>query len=412
MATAEQKSTNVRAFEDLVKVAAFGGGPIAPLTSWYSLGEIEPIGGYWYFSFNCPSCERDSPLFRDFSDGHLGSPFRSCGVRASCFFCKVELRCASEALRPIQWPLEPGEAPPRSEFAYRVARKYSSDPEYQPLVVPLQHYTSVAALTSILRSKCLWATNVGYLGDTSERELGLARVRQVAYEARETTTGLDAEILTHLLEWLSGPTVESASVYVLSLSRDSNKLSQWRGFTTYGEGVCLAFNSGQLVRRMQAQGWTFQNCRYTQTSQLTWADAILSRIRREGAMAYARGDENRTSTLHRVFQTCLPDLIQVATTIKHRAFVDESEVRFISPVIDIDDKRVRYRTRPGKSTRIPYVEFGLADDEGNVSVEEIMVGPGPQQHVVREAIEVSLQQAGVGTRCRVSVSDTPYRELP
>src|ERR1700758_4951530 len=98
--------------------------------------------------------------------------------------------------------------------------------------------------------------------------------------------------------------------------------------------------------------------------------------------------------------------------MKHDAFVDESEVRFISPMIDISDNRVSYRTRRDRETRIPYVEFRLADDEGNLSIEEVMVGPGPEQHLVQSSITTSLKEHGVKAPWHVTVSDIPYRELP
>jgi hypothetical protein len=412
VATAGQKSNNVKAFEAVVKVAAFGGGPIAPLTDWYSLAPIQPSGGCWYFSFECQACRRPCPLFRDFSDGNLGNPFRNCGVEATCDFCKASLRCASETIRSLQWPLEPGQSAPRTEYANRVTRRYTEDPQYQPISGPLHHYTSIAALPSILKSKSFWATNIRYLEDSSESELGLARIRQVAEEARTTSTGIDAEILTYMIEWLDGLTSESASVYVLSLSKDHNKLSQWKGFTTYGQGVCLSIDSVLLVKRMQVQGWTFQNCRYNQMSQLTWADAILSRIRREAATKYSGIEEEKKKVFDTVLQNCLPDLLQVAAMMKHRAFVDESEVRFISPMININDARVSYRARPGKATRIPYIEFRLADDMENLSIDEVMVGPGPEQHLVKSSIITSLKENDVRAPWRVSLSDIPYRELP
>ncbi|HUK35805.1 MAG TPA: DUF2971 domain-containing protein, partial [Vicinamibacterales bacterium] len=212
--------------------------------------------------------------------------------------------------------------------------------------------------------------------------------------------------------WLDSPSSQSASVYVLSFSKDHNKLSQWRGFTTYGQGVCLSINSVLLVKRMQAQGWAFQNCRYTQASQLTWADAILSRMRREAATYYSDIDEDKKKGFDTVLQRVLPELLQVAATIKHDAFVDESEVRFISPMIDITDNRVSYRTRPDRRTRIPYVEFRLADDDDDLSIEEVMVGPGPEQHLVQSAVTTTLKENGVKAPWRVSVSNIPYRELP
>jgi hypothetical protein len=410
--TAEQEAKNVKAFESVVKVAALGGGPILPLGHWFTLAPIEPTGGHWYFSVECPVCRRMSPMFRDFSDGHLGRPFTNGGVVVVCYFCKADVRCVAEAIRPVEWALEPGQPVPKSEYANRVARKHVQDPEYRPLRGSLHHYTSVAALSSILKSKTFWATNIRYLEDASEGELGLARMRQVAEEARKRSKGIDADILEYLVQWLDSPKSESASVYVLSFSTDHNKLSQWKGFTTYGEGVCLSINSMQMVKRMQAQGWTFQNCRYSRVSQLTWADAILSRIRREIATNHSGNPQDKKKEFDIVLRRCLPDLLQVAATIKHDAFVDESEVRFISPLIDIDDSRIRYRMRAGKATRIPYVEFRFADAAESVLIDEVMVGPGPEQHLVQASIVASLKEAGVNPLSRVSLSDIPYRVFP
>jgi hypothetical protein len=407
--TPEQRAKNVKAFEDVVKVAAYGYSPIAPPTAWYSLAPIRPTGGYWYFSSECPSCKRASPMFRDASDGHLGNPFANYGVQAVCYFCKAEFRCPSESIRSIQWPLDPGQIPPKSEYANRIARRYVDDPEYRPLHGPLHHYTSVDALLSIVKSRALWATNVRYLNDSSESELGLKLIRRIAGEARNTAAGIDFEILTQLVDWLDRPRSDAASVYVLSFSEAHNQLSQWRGYTRHGQGVCLSIDSGLLVNRMQAQGWTFQNCRYNQPSQLAWADAILSRIRREAATNYSGIEENKPNGFETVLENTLSDLLQVAATIKHDAFAREREVRFISPVIDIGDHSVRYR--PGRTTRIPFVEFALAAGEDSLSIHEIMVGPGPAQHSLRLSVIDALKQNRVNGPCVLSVSEIPYREL-
>jgi hypothetical protein len=162
-------------------------------------------------------------------------------------------------------------------------------------------------------------------------------MKQIAEEARTTATGIDLEILNYVLNWLDRPRSDTDSVYLLSFSEAHNLLSQWRGFTTYGQGVCLSIDSGVLVNRMQAQGWTFQNCRYSHISQLTWAEAILSSFRREAATYCADGDKDRKPGIDPIFQKCLSNLLQVAATIKNERFIEEREVRFISPMINITD---------------------------------------------------------------------------
>jgi hypothetical protein len=404
----DQKLKNVTAFETVVKVASLGGAPVAPLTDWYSLAPIQPSGGRWYFGFECPTCNRFSPMFLDFSDGNMGNPFRNHGVHATCYFCQSNVRCASEGIRTRQWPLEPGQTPPRSEYAHRVPRKYVEDPEYQPLRGPLHHYTSIDALLSIVKTKVLWATNIRYLNDSSESELGLTLMREVITQELKTATGIDLEVLTFLAEWLDARRIENASVYVLSFSTAHNQLSQWRGYTRYGHGVCLSIDSGLLVRRMQDQGWTFQNCRYSRTSQLTWAEAILAGVRREAAVSNSRVDQSKEHSFEAALRRRMSDLLQVAATIKHEAFAQEHEVRFISPMIDITDNRIAYRS--GHATRIPYVEFQLAVQPEDLVLHEVMIGPGAAQERSRLSIAAALKEAGVGSYA-VTVSGIPYREL-
>jgi hypothetical protein len=409
--TPDQKARNVAAFESLVKVAALGESKekIAPLTEWYSLAPIEPAGALWYFGYKCPSCGRDSPLFRDFSDGNLGTPFVGYGVRSICLFCRAEMQCASEGIRPMQWPLEPGQKRPVTEYAIRVTRKYKDDPEYKPVAGPLHHYTSLDGLLCIAKDKVLRATSVHYLNDSSESELGLSLMRTVAKEAKSTATGIDGEFLDYFLSSLNEKLWKSESVYVLCFSEQRDQLSQWRGYTPHGRGVCISIDSGLLVRLMQAYGWNFQNCRYTRTSQLSWAEAILSRLRREAAQAATAGDESHETYFEGAMRKNLSDLLGVAATIKNESFKDEHEVRFISPLISLSDSRVSYRV--GRTTLIPYIEFKLADADDSVSFAEVWVGPSPTQRLTKLAIEGLVESGKIKAPCQVEESSIPYREL-
>ncbi len=289
------------------------------------------------------------------------------------------------------------------------SREQVRDPDYHPISGPLYHYTSLDALLSIIKNKRLRATNIRYLNDSSESELGLTRIRQIAQQARAKAYGVDQEIFNYVLNWLDNQRSDTDSVYLISFSEAANQLSQWRSYTRYGRGVCLSIEVGVLVNRMQAQGWTFQNCRYNRKSQFAWANAILSRFRREAAAYCADSKDDPKFGIAVIFQRCLSDLLQVAATIKNEAFIEECEVRFISPRINITDSRVSHRL--GKTTLIPFVEFQVADAVGDLYIHEIMVGPGPNQRGVQSTIASALKDAGAKGLCLVSPSNIPYREL-
>jgi hypothetical protein len=73
-----------------------------------------------------------------------------------------------------------------------------SDPEYQPMRGPMYHYTSIEAFLSIIENKCLRATNVHYLNDASEGELGISLVQELAAQEQQSSTGIDGQFLKAL----------------------------------------------------------------------------------------------------------------------------------------------------------------------------------------------------------------------
>jgi hypothetical protein len=404
----KQNDKNVKAFESVIKVAAGEGGhPVAPLMGWYSLEQVSPAGGCWYFVATCLRCRFVSPLFADYSEGDLGNPFKGGGVHSACHFCSAPISCPSEQFRSFRWPLAPGQDPPESEYRNRKPRKYKDDPESRPLRGPLHHYTSLEALESVIRSRCLWATHVNFLNDTSESKLGLRLMAKVAREAMGDALGADAEFLHYFLRWIEGHAFEDVSVYVLCFSEAHDDLGQWRAYTNYGSGVCLSLSSSMLVARMQEQGWTFQNCRYGQPSQLTWADAILSRMRTQASVKLGATEASHVARFDEVLSATMPDLLQVAATIKHSAFSAERETRFISPMIRAGDPRIHFYAK-GKLS-IPYVHFDLG--ETPLSVHQIMVGPGADQPSMQARVAKLVREAGVVGPCILGATDIPYREF-
>jgi hypothetical protein len=411
MREAEKGLGNVRALEAVIRVATESEGdtPIAALTAWYQLAPVHAIGGHWYFTALCPTCRGRIPLFGDYSDGNLGNPFKGYGVIGLCSQCHARSTFPSETLESMRWPLANNEALPVTEYSKRIPRKHKQDPEERPLTGPLYHYTSLDALVSIVDTKALWATNVHYLNDASESEHGLAIMRTLATTAAKTSKGTDAEFLRNFLDWLDQRDSQGPAVYVLCFSEAHDQLSQWRGYTPHGRGICLGLKASNLVYRMQAQGWTFQSCRYEQESQLAWAESILARMRRESAVASEAPGADPTQIFGAVLNRSLPDLLQVAATIKNEAFREEKEVRFISPVIVPGDSRVEYRV--GRTALIPYVRFHLEDPPGKLQLNEITVGPSPSQILTRGAIYGLTAKHGVSVDTDVSLSSVPYREL-
>jgi hypothetical protein len=232
-------------------------------------------------------------------------------------------------------------------------------------------------------------------------------MRVLVSEALVEAEGVDKEFLAFLTPWLRIDFLQAPSVYVLCFSQSQNDLSQWRGYTPHGKGVCLGFDAGLLVRRMQKLGWQFQAVRYERESQLAYANAILTRMRREARAEHA-GDR-RFAHFDLVVQRALRELLQVAAMIKHGSFHHEKEVRFMSPPIISGDERISFR--PARTALVPYIEFELTDDEP-LEIGDIWIGPSPSDSLTQAAVLSLTKQLRVHINPkRIMLSNIPYREL-
>lgn len=285
----------------------------------------------------------------------------------------------------------------------------SRDEEYRPISGPLYHYTSIDALINIVEHKTLRATNVYYMNDASESDLGLGLIREAASEARQS--GTDQEFLDFLIWWIDNRYIFNlGAVYVLCFSEACDQLSQWRGYTPHGRGVCLGIDVAILVERMQeiGGGWTFHSCRYKRSSQQVFAQAIVTRMRRQSGDSCASAD--RSEHYRNVVTANASEMMQVAAIMKNSAFSEEKEVRFISPVIGNDDQRLKFRA--GKSALIPYIDFKLVEDvKQPLRSADLWIGPSPAQRLTHVAITSLVERFKFSSTVNYHSTEIPYREV-
>lgn len=286
-----------------------------------------------------------------------------------------------------------------------------ADPEQRPLSGRMHHYTSLDAFLSIVEHRMFRATSLNYLNDASEGVLGIRLMRDVVAREQASATGIDKEFLDYFLRWLDDPIQRdiAGAVYVLCFSERRDDLSQWRGYTPHGRGISIGINIAVLVSRAQQMGggWTFQNCRYREDSQLAWANATVSRLRSAVPKNLAG---SRQLQFSQVVGSNMDAVLQTAALMKHEAFAAEQEVRLISPLISHNDSRVKFRA--GRSTIIPYIEFPLVSRlEDRLQEVEIGIGPGPTQPLAHAAVAYLMERSNFSRAVNYHRSPTPYREL-
>jgi hypothetical protein len=121
-------------------------------------------------------------------------------------------------------------------------------------------------------------------------------------------------------------------------------------------------------------------------------------------------DEDEDPVLRKVGGNLLPYLNRYAPILKDESFKEEREWRIISRPLFCD--RLVYRE--GKSLIVPYYKLPLCEDNQNLELHEVVIGPTPDANRSKSSLtsfimsqEVVMPGTG-GTN--VTVSKVPYRD--
>lgn len=244
---------------------------------------------------------------------------------------------------------------------------------------PLYHYTTNAAVLGILESGAMWATEIRYLNDASELVNAFKTIGWAAWERRKSCTGEVASLLRDFEGWCDSAGTTDRTVFVLSLTREGDLLSQWRAYAgPDGQGACLAFDAQQLKALGAAKGFRLGRCIYDPAEQRALAQAVVDHLLAKFPNFDWESNKpagHESVRFYPLFDSLYTEVMSLAALMKHSAFREEAEWRFVSPVASsahVDDLKFR----AGRSCVVPYVEFCLRATDGRLSVlKGANVGP-------------------------------------
>jgi hypothetical protein len=106
MVSKEQKEQNVTAFQSALAATPPNSRTKITLSDTYSLAEITPETGQWYFAVKCEKCNGITPALRDESEGKRGNPFSGSGkLSVSCQNCLTpnDVQAGADEVFSVQW---------------------------------------------------------------------------------------------------------------------------------------------------------------------------------------------------------------------------------------------------------------------------------------------------------------------
>lgn len=264
----------------------------------------------------------------------------------------------------------------------------------------LFHYTSLPGLIGIVNTRSIWASKISHLNDAAELLLTLDCASNVI--RRLTVRDWIKEELLNLLDCVKhGP----GNIFVFSLTKHGDQLSQWRGYTAPGSGYSIGFSSKFLVAASKSWQLSLGPCCYAKDAQERIvegivADAVNTRLE------LPPPETLRSNTVDEPFCDALRF---AAPFLKHGKFSEESEWRLVAEGVTFQDSRLCHR--PGASYVVPYLELGF-DKLGSTAgepIRTIIVGPTPHPNLASDSA-CSLLASSSFTAWKVEPSKIPYRQ--
>lgn len=264
----------------------------------------------------------------------------------------------------------------------------------------LTHFTTLSGLHSIVQSKQLWASNVSFLNDRRELKHGLdaslAAIKIIIGSSAYQRWNDALRSVVHHLE--AG---EIPNTYALCLCARSDVLSQWRGYGGGVQGVSISFDQDKLTASLKPE--KARLCRVIYANFST-----VSKVRKS-----LRSELDALNYTAKVTSALTPKESEIEARVivdrllpqfKHLGFSEEREYRYVVQQRTIRDD-VKFRANG--NVLVPYIHLPRSSSD-DFPIVKVTVGPGKDQILTKESIELFLRKYGYAT-VKVVLSDVPYR---
>ena len=312
----------------------------------------------------------------------------------------------------------------------------------------LYHYTDSSGLLGILGSPrrlpgthnhqffkvdedatfgTLWATDARYLNDSHEIVFGASILadkldEQASVQGRtplaaERLRALADDVRKSRFNMTRGENGRKAVPYVACFCESGDLLSQWRGYGANGGGYAVGFRRSSLPNFCLLNEGLLKSHPEHALMQMYVEPRKVGygkRAVRAGVEAFAGATaDDLEQSEPAPIEESWPDIFRLTcvshlASYKHKAFKEEAERRFVVNDSGIDPTQIEFRG--SGMGLLPYVKmyFPLSH-QGESSVAEIVVGPGANGTLRKEAVKRLLRKIG-STETKVRLSGTPFRQ--
>ena len=284
---------------------------------------------------------------------------------------------------------------------------------------PLFHYTSVEGFLGIASSKTIWATNILYLNDASELNYSKELLRNELFEIRKKGFNINSNLETsvdHIFFEIVEENIDKLipsqnfGFFVCSFSEEKDLLSQWRGYCPEGIGFSLGFSKKLLTLCAEQSKFALKPCLYDEEAQTQSIRDLIKKTSDRFRTEIKNSSQiwNAWDTKGKILAAdFMLEFIALAPTFKHHKFCEEKEWRIVAS-LKMNHMNELIKFRSGRSMIIPYIEIYLPIKDGNLSIDEIVVGPTTDHLLSMASVEMLLRGKKIEYN-ELSYSTIPYR---
>jgi hypothetical protein len=296
-----------------------------------------------------------------------------------------------------------------------------------PVSPTLFHYTSTAALISIVSNNELWLSDATFLNDMTEIEHGRNLACACLASAIDAETRSDVRLMLELTA-AQFTKITDPCIYVACFSLEGDDLAQWRGYGRGGAPIAIELEHGPLMFGYTSEGSL--NLVVYESDDQTW---IFNRLVSAYADAYAEdlrdpvpvprpeplpADEEREICVRSLYHA----LWRYIVACKDSAFRSEREVRFTYIAHDMSDFGTWYPEHPEPMFReyagrvVPYLssknlDFRNMERVGEVPklpIRSVRIGPIFDQKLIARGVRRLLDSFG-HSDVEITLSGAPFR---
>jgi hypothetical protein len=275
----------------------------------------------------------------------------------------------------------------------------------------LYHYTSHDTLYNIVEGKCLRASHVYYMNDSSEIKYAIDRFIHIVKNRRATTADKqDLDFLEQFPAWLQNMRNNPHYIFLFSLSEKGNLLSQWRAYTPHGTGISIGFNQSDIKGLAQKQGLRLLKCIYDHNEQESLLTGALHSVLSTFQADKSNLDISKTpkgQEYHMYLNQFSDYLLREFIRIKDSVFHEECEWRLVSKFYErYVHEDINFRS--GSTTLVPYINYDISNIRTDGELfEQVYCGPSPNFDLAFSAISAYLSKTKA---CKMLInSQQPFR---